>query len=257
MCNEDLAVRIRNGERDLMPTLWEQNIKLFQIMATSLYTRYRDRCISSGVTPEDIFQVGYFALLDAVEAFTPASGYKLSAYINFPLLKHFKTLIGIRTTKRDPLHQCGSLDKPIGEDGDMTLLALIEDSDSTYPFDTIIDDVFFMQVRNVLKEAISRLPAPCATCITGKYFEGKTPAEIAAEIGQSADYVRRMERQGLYKLHRDSYRNEWATVRDEIITTLAYRHRGVRAFWNTWTSSVEYAAIRSEELTAEEYSCPL
>ena len=247
MCNENLAVRIKNGEKWLVSYLWEQNTGLIHQKAYSLFIKHYERCISSGVALEDIVQVCYFALLDAIEAFDPASGFKLMTYLNFPFLTHFNMLIGTRTSKQDPLNQCVSLDTPVGEDGYITRLGLIADSDSVQPFEAVIDDIFAGQVNKVLEAAVSKLPEPCITVIRGRYYQGKTRDEIAAEMCESSAYIQRIERKGIAILRRESRKREWVLVRAELLASFAFRHRGIRTFRNTGLSSVEYAIIRTEE----------
>ena len=120
MTNEELVQRIRSGEREHIATLWQQNAGIIHNKAHSLHTRYYTRCVSCGVCLEDIIQVCFFALYDAIQAYDPGSGYKFTSYMNYPLQNHFKALVGLRTAKHDPLNQCGSLDTPMGEDNDTT-----------------------------------------------------------------------------------------------------------------------------------------
>ena len=57
MNNEELTLKIQAGERAYIADLWEQNIRLFQVKAYSLYTRFNNYCISSGITMDDILAV--------------------------------------------------------------------------------------------------------------------------------------------------------------------------------------------------------
>ena len=104
MTNEEMALKIQAGEQGLISALWEQNTGLFAIKANSLYQAHYDRCQASGVTFDDVFQVCYFALLDAVQVYDPARGYKFTSYLTYPLKNHFNALVGLRSTKRDPLN---------------------------------------------------------------------------------------------------------------------------------------------------------
>jgi DNA-directed RNA polymerase specialized sigma subunit len=120
MTNEELAQRIQAGEHNLMAALWEQNTGIITLSALSLYNQYRERCASAGVELDDIIQISYFALCDAVQAYKPDRGYKLTSYYRYPLKNHFMALIGVRKSKRDALNQGDSLNRPITGDDDIT-----------------------------------------------------------------------------------------------------------------------------------------
>ena len=78
--NEELAIRIKAGRRDLLPLLWAKNKRSIYLMAVKYRTIIRQHAF---VDLEDFLQCGYFALVGAVEAYNPAKGWKLSAYLNF------------------------------------------------------------------------------------------------------------------------------------------------------------------------------
>lgn len=245
--NEELAVRIQNGEQELIAQLWEQNTGIIYLKANGLYTIYRELCISSGVTLDDIVQICYFALCEAIQAFKPEGEYKLLSYLNFPLLNHFRALLGIRTSKRNPLNQCQSLNDPAGDkEGETERLDLIVDPSSEEPFETVIEDILQAKLHEAIDKAISKLPEDRAALIHERYFEGKTLGQIASEMGKKPQYVHSLLRQVFAKLRRDC---ALKAFQEELLSTLAYKNTGLRAFRETWTSSVERAILRIEELT--------
>ena len=92
MTNEELAVQIQAGEREQLPELWEQVHRLLALMFRRLLSQSPDnhtRAVSAGITLEDLEQEGYFALLEAVDAYDPTSGYKFTAYLKYPVMKRF------------------------------------------------------------------------------------------------------------------------------------------------------------------------
>ena len=114
MTNEELATEIKQGSIDLLPELWEQ-IKLFIYKYCNRYfTLYGGSCTKAGADVDDLIQEGYFALLDAVQAYKPESGYKFITFMSYPLKNHLNTIIGIRTAsgKNSALNNSMSLDKP-------------------------------------------------------------------------------------------------------------------------------------------------
>jgi len=245
MTNEELAILIQQGNNDLMGELWEQNTGIFHLKAYGLYTRYAERCKMAGVELDDIIQCCYFALCDAVVAFKADGEYKLMSYIKYPLLNHLRAVLGIRTSKRDPLDQCSSLNETLADEGDAERLDLLVDPQSAEPFNAVIDDDFQLELRNALEKSISKLPANRADVIRRRYFEEKTHGEIASEMKVSSTRIQQLEREALKRLKREE---ELQSFRDEILANLAYKRTGMSAFKERGISSVEYAVLTCEEI---------
>ncbi|MCM1122024.1 MAG: hypothetical protein NC416_05525, partial [Eubacterium sp.] len=73
--NEELAARIKAGEKSLLPILWGQCRRTITILAA----KYRGVMEKNAfVDMEDFMQCGYFAMLAAVEAYNPEKDYKFS-----------------------------------------------------------------------------------------------------------------------------------------------------------------------------------
>lgn len=71
MTNEQLAIRIKEGDKDLIPQLWDNVSKLLKSLCNKLHITSIEKCTKAGVTIDDIFQESYFAMLDAVEYYKP------------------------------------------------------------------------------------------------------------------------------------------------------------------------------------------
>ena len=70
LSNEELAMRIKNGEKELLPTLWEQVKNLIAWKAQ----RYFNHCSTLGTLHyelDDLIQESYFAMLQAIEYYEP------------------------------------------------------------------------------------------------------------------------------------------------------------------------------------------
>ena len=70
--------------------------------------------------PEDFQQAAFLALLDALEGWEPGAGAFLTWY-GLQLKAAFAAATGRRTSKRDPLQSCASLETPIAEGDALTL----------------------------------------------------------------------------------------------------------------------------------------
>ena len=246
MTNEELAQRIQNGEQDLITELWEKNQGIVNLKARTLFANYHNRCASCGVELDDIIQISFFALCDAVEAYKVNEEYKLLSYFKFPLLNHFHDLIGFRISKHDLLNRCKSLNESVGEDDDTMLIELLADPDSEEPSEVAIDNIFQSELREKLENALLKLSDNCATAIRGRYFEGETQQKIAAKMGVCYQYIQQLEVSALRKLRQE---RALQSFHEEVLSRWAYRGTGLTSFKNNWASSVERTVIELEKLT--------
>ena len=74
LTNEELAIRIQQGEEELIPQLWEQ-VVLFIAMKARAYIAHK---IQSGLhcdgEESDLVNQAYFGFLTAIRAFDPNAG---------------------------------------------------------------------------------------------------------------------------------------------------------------------------------------
>lgn len=202
MTNEMLAQFIQQGGNDeLIPILWEKVRKLLYAMSDRFYRLNKDTCDSSGVEAWDIKQASYVAFLEAVKAYKPDSGNKFTAYIKYPFKNALRELLGIRTSKQEPLNNCGSLDKPIEQsDGDScSLYEIIEDSASL--------DFTEKAERNceaeTVRAIVDTLSEPYRGIIKAHFFEGMTLAAIGEKNGYSTSRTGQLYRKALRILRQD------------------------------------------------------
>lgn len=71
MTNEELAAKIQQGERELIPELWNQ-VEKFVSQQAGICARKLEGF--GGATEEDMYQSGFLALVDAVDSFNPKEG---------------------------------------------------------------------------------------------------------------------------------------------------------------------------------------
>ncbi len=76
MTNEELAIKIQNGESHLIAELWEQvkGIIYRRVSREMVFDSKKNRAATIGVTKEDLYQEGYFALVDAINYYAPEKG---------------------------------------------------------------------------------------------------------------------------------------------------------------------------------------
>ena len=248
MTNEELAILIKQGQTELYSELWKQNEKLFAMKSNSLYNKYHESCARSGVELEDILQCCFIALSEAVRAFKTDGEYKLTTYISYPLRTHFRELLGVRTSKRDPLNSCKSLDDPISEESEeATFSDFVPDDRAIKDFEEVEDSVFNSKLHEVLEAAMQSLTDEQIDVIKRRYYNSQTPEKIAEETEQSLQDIQRLMTQAQNGLRKPKSIKFLEPYANEILESYAYRGTGLNAFLYSGTSSVERAVIKAND----------
>ena len=248
MTNEELAQRIKAGETDLMGQLWEQTERLLKWMIDRqlMNIEKADRAEAAGVTREDLYQEAYFALVAAVEAYDPETGFRLSSFLKFHVRNSVYKALGLHTERgrMDPSIGAYSLDAPLpagrkSEEGseDTSFIENYRDPDSLTPFEAF-------EVRRDLEESLADLSVRERQVIRARYYEGQTLEEIGAREGCSATRIEQIEWQALDRLR---LMDRLAGYREEILGRYEYKG-GYRRWYETRTSCVEAAAIRLADM---------
>lgn len=255
MSNEELALRIQEGERELFSLLWERVERLIRQKAGRFYRERQEQCAACGCTVEDLQQAGFLALVDAVAAFDPRKGYRLITWLGYPLLSRWREMVGQRTsrTRQEPLNRAGSLDEPVGEEGDSTKGDFVTDPNAQEAFEQALHRQWITQLRQAEEEALDAIPPDCAQVIRCRYFQGKSLREQAAARGEDAKRLRYLENKGLRQLWRPLRR--WR----EEVESLALRGTGLTAFRQRGSATeraVEWIAEREQARSQENRNKP-
>lgn len=242
MTNEEIAAEIKAGREDLYTELWQQ-VKGF--VAQQARQRYLSTGGFGGVEVEDLIQSGFLALVAAVGYFEPAGEYSFLTVLGKCLKTAFACAGGYRTSKRDPLNLCRSLDEPLGDDpeGD-TLLDML--SDSRDAFEEADRRIWLAELRGAMAEELSKLPREESRVLLSRYYDGLNYAQIGAESGISPTEARTREHRGLVKLRQPDTRLS-GFVEEQ---TNYYTRVGVADFHRTQTSAVEVLVLKRERLAA-------
>lgn len=258
MTNEELAAAIKAGNNALYADLWEQVKRIILTRARRFCVLCDGLCASHGVTVEDLEQCGYLALVDAVNAWVPDSGYRFTTFLNLHMKRQFRAALdgGKRRTAKDLLNCCGSLDEPTGEDSESGTVGDFVPSDPEDPdgwFSTEEPDsrIFQGQLKQELHRCLDSMNQDRAEVLRKRYLDGKTLREVAGDIGKSYQRVQSMERSGLLELRREPYRQRLRPFA-EYLDTLAWRATGLASFQNTGASSVELAIEKADEKFRQE-----
>ena len=241
-------MQIQQGHNELLPELWEQKQRLIAMLAAKFFTVISaGRAAPGGVEVDDLVQCGFLAMVEAVAVHNPELG-SFNTILHYYLKKHFNQAIG-RTEKqrREPLNNCASLDIPINEDGEETLLDFIPDPRD--PFTGIEERIYQEQLHKALEAALQVIPTAEAECLRAEYFEGRTQAEIAARMNVSQERARQLRNGGLRHIRTSSAGAKLERWLDS--ESPFYKQVGVDRFNRTHTSAVEEVMLWRERRRKE------
>ena len=243
MSNEELAERIRDGDKAAIPELWD-GVKSFIHQQAFRYFRYCP--VRGGTELEDLVQSSFIAMMDAAQSYKSDMGCGFLTYLDFYLRNEFRKCFGLYSKKPDPLNENPrSLNEPIAEDkGDGTLADTIQD-----PGDPIGDAerrIWLEQLRSALDAALDQLPRDQQQTLKARYYQGKTLEDTATASGIPEAEVRKLERRGLDQLRKQKHRNGLDQFIDS--QTDFYNYVSVDTFNTTHSSAVEKAVLFRENI---------
>ena len=248
LSNEDLAVRIQEGEDDLIPQLWNQVYRFIRQQAR-IHMRIANNAYGGavGYEEDDLVQQGYFALLNAIKYYKADGGASFITILAYTLKRAFSN---VRGHTNDALSKAISGDVPaFPDDALTTVLDILPDTDLEECGGVewlAIEDTYQKQLHETLEKCLSCLSSQQAAVLRSRYYEEKTVSEIAASYGCTSSNIGSLERRGLERLYEERHINGLDKYVEE--NTNYYRRVGVKTFGNTNTSSVEEIVFRREQL---------
>lgn len=247
LSNEELAILAQSGSRHATGQLWEQTKRL--VFAFKFFHTQRSACSSCGVEIEDVQQEAFLAVMDAVNDFNEAKGYKFNSYLHFHAKNRFNALIGRRGNRAPrPLNNAKSLDEAVaGEDNDLFLLDLVEDPEAAGAFEDAEEREYTRELHNALQKALDTLETQQAEVLRARYYNGLTFKECAQREGVAPERVRQIESKALRNMRGGERLRLLRSFRDAIIITRAYSGTGFNT-WSHWGSCEERLVEYIEEL---------
>ena len=252
MTIEELAIRAKAGEPEQAAALFERLCNLFRMFAGRTVAKYPERCARSGVTFDDLFQSCYFAMLEAMRAYDPESGYRFTTYLNYHVKNAFRRVLGLRTEaqRKSPLNNCTSLDDEIPGADNVILSDSIPDENAGLDFEEAERRVYNEKLHRDLDRALSLLPEPCERVLRGRYYQGKTMAEIAEESGITPQAARKQGVKAMRLMRSGERLRILKEYRTGIISRYAYSS-GLSSFRHSGASSVEWTVEKLSALCPE------
>lgn len=232
LTNEELYMKIKNGDDGLLPELWEQVRKFIAMKARDYIYKFDN---PHGCEMDDLIQAGFLAVIAAIKYYKPEAGYKFTTFLGYNLKNAFKSAMGIRSEKRDWLNYAESLDVPVSEGSDMTLLDKIGDLTPRKATieEEIVENVWNQELRAALDDAMNILSKSQKELLVLNYYYGLTLSEIAEMRGSSEQYISVRRHEALTRIYNSRHRRVLAEF-------LYYSGFG----FNPYTTDTECIALR-------------
>lgn len=267
MTNEELVEKIQQGERDLLPQLWEQ-------VERYVYKRAKRWAAAvENVEIEDLVQSGYLALDAAVNSFDPEKETSFITFFTYSLKRQFMdtcasgsgwsigTFQRAYEEKRKRFqHKRAGLPVPekkmINMDISSLNVRLSEEPGSNEmgnfiadPNDLIGDAeerIFQQQLHDKLEEAMDTLEQEERRAIKLQYYQELDRKGVAEELGVSYERARSIEASAMRKLRSPLITAELESYIER--RTPYFLHVGVEAFHSSGTSAVERIVMLREQM---------
>lgn len=197
MTTNEIAAAVQSGQADILE-LWEA-VRRFAHDRAYRWTRAANG--RGGVVLDDLIQVAFLALLDAIQTWRPDSGASFIGWYSLKLKAAFTEATGQRTerTRQDPLDRAQSLDMPLnGEIGeDLTLADVIEDPRSEEEIEAVAELDYQQRRRKALATALDGLTEDQRRTVVLRHCHGLTLDQTAARMGTTRATARAAEQKGL------------------------------------------------------------
>ena len=200
MTNEELAQLIKQGNKRYYATLWEQTSRLIHKL---IYKHASKRKLPNDIDFDDILQCGYFAMVNAVTAYSPEKDLKFNSYLEFQVMNAIQLTIdrGQRKGMNTPRLQEYSYNRTVSNsDGEeVEIIDLMPDKQSP----KIYEGAELTDLQERVWQAVAELPEKLREIITGYYFNGENLPTQAERLGVSVQTVTQRKNQALRLLQRN------------------------------------------------------
>lgn len=235
MCNEEIVQNIQDGinVHENLERLWENN---------SGYVVTVARKYEAAEELDDLINQGFIGLYKAVEMYKPDKGAKFLTYATYWITQSIQRYIQ-NYGKLNRVPGMCSLDKPIGEEEDMSMYDMIP-SQEDLEGDTT-DRIQQEQLAAVIWPIVDKLPGDQTAVIRARYQSRQTFEEIGNGLGTSKERVRHIEADALRYMRRSRIRKMLEPYwEDDRIYNYAIHGNSASTFEHTWTSSTERVAMK-------------
>jgi len=244
--NEELVALIQGGREDLVEQLWEQ-VKCYCFSrANFAFKRLGGRY---GATTEDLKQTAFIALKMALKGYSQNCGAKFTTWLTYFLQSEWAALCGYRTSHRDMLDFCKSLDEPVIDgDGNEALLGDFVPDRVDY-IEAVEQRVYNEELHEALERVFAAIPAPEAEVLREHYYSERPLSDIAQDKGVSLETISARKRHGLQNMRKQANTRKGMALREFLTDQNLYRGVGLQQFRNSGTSPIESTLLRWERVS--------
>lgn len=201
MTNEELAMRIKSGETELMSELWSQVCRFVYKQANKFYVAYEDRCKNMGVEVEDLEQEGYIAIYKAVEGFDPSRNTTFLTYAGLCLKRAFFSAckMNYANWQGNMVRRASSLDaQAYADNEELSIGDTIADDEDIEA--SIVDKLYLESAGQDLHKAVAELREGWQDVLYAIYVRELSPSDYARELNVTRVVVNRKHRRALQTL---------------------------------------------------------
>lgn len=274
MTNEELVEKIQQGERDLLPQLWEQVERFVAKVAVRWAKAIEpDNVLRAIEFSEELIHTGYIAVVEAAEAYSPEQDATFVHFLSFYLKKHFGPECAARAgmstgvyhraytarqKKKQGQELNGQEQKMIRVLYPLSINAPLKTGDDAAdemgdfiadPNDFIGDAeerIFQQQLHEVLEAAMDTLEPDERQAIKLQYYQELDRKGVAEELSVSYERAKAIEAAAMRKLRSPSITAELESYIER--RTPYFLHVGVEAFHSSGTSAVERIVMLREQM---------
>lgn len=236
--NEELVELIQAGDKGLMESLWHKN--------RGLIAEHARKYINGGRADydiKDLMQAGYLSLCEAVLTYQPERGAVFATFLSYSLRRHMRSVIGIRTSKRDAALHAFSLDISLDSDNDTTLADFLPAEDDTEG--EVVEKGYKEYLRAVVRRAVVDMKKPAEREVIEEiYFNRQTKERFAEVRGITIAWVNALLHSAYKSLRRNPQIQELAA--EYFACEIYYIPTGATSYQSSGVSSVEIGAYRME-----------
>lgn len=187
MTNEELAVKIQEGQTQHYTELWNKNKKLlYKILHTKII---KGLYIPPYIQLEDLQQEMYFALCKAVNAYNREKPYSFNSYLEYSVMNILRDCLPSK-----PLQE-SSYNQPATSEDDTELIELMIDENAETKYKTLE----LTELQKIVRESVAELPQTQYTIITLFYLANKPKSlqEIADKLSMPIERIHKEKNNAL------------------------------------------------------------
>jgi RNA polymerase sigma factor (sigma-70 family) len=255
--NEELVRQIQSSpdlQGQYINQLWEQCEKFIKMQADK-----RIKSVS-GLTladVEDLYQVGYFALLEAIRSYTEIDGGRsFIGWLDYSLRTQFAEVLGYRTQKQKMAIERRAIsidgERESKKDGEkFSLEAFIPDPEQELELEEVLEQDRRDRLCKYVRDQVHRLPGDCQYIILEMLEHDLNVSATARRLEMERAKVQNIYSKGLNKL-RVYVQKDRDLLRDmDVWQVKAWHGSGVEAWKRFNESSVERAVFLKEQMAIE------